>query len=216
MGLANLTDASEPTSSAVLLALGTAGLMLFVGFEARAANPLMPLSLFGNRVFSSVNAMTFFLYGSMSVVFFLLPFDLIERRGLTATQVGLTLAPFGIVIGALSSVAGDWSDRHGPRAPLIEIADVRKADIRINRPTEPSATRVDTIHIINWKSETHELSRADVPLWLMRFSTLSIASQLGIAPVNLRLTVDDVERYGPGILVDYGSPGAFRMLMWVE
>ena len=118
-GLANLTDASEPTPSVVLLVLGTAGLMLFVRFEARAANPLMPLSLFGNRVFSSVNAMTFFLYGSLSAVFFLLPFDLIERRGLTATQVGLTLAPFGIVIGALSSVAGDWSDRHGPRAPLV-------------------------------------------------------------------------------------------------
>src|SRR4029434_8003785 len=66
-----------------------------------------------------VNAMTFFLYGSLSAVFFLLPFDLIERRGLTATQVGLTLAPFGIIIGALSSVAGDWSDRHGPRAPLV-------------------------------------------------------------------------------------------------
>jgi len=106
--------------------------------------------------------------------------------------------------------------RFGSRAPLIEIADPRKADIRINRPGEPSAVRVDTIHVINWKSETRELSRADVPLWLMRFSSVNIASQLGLAPDKFRLTVSDVERYGPGILVDYGSPGEFRILVWVE
>ena len=119
VGLAQLADTSELTSSTVLLALGTTMFLLFVVLERHAVNPLMPLSLFGNRVFSSVNAMTFFLYGALSAVFFLLPFDLIERRGLTATQVGLTLAPFGVIIGALSSLAGDWSDRHGPRAPLM-------------------------------------------------------------------------------------------------
>ncbi len=118
-GLTQLADASGMAQPAALLALGTAGLVLFVGIEARATNPLMPLSLFGNRVFAGVNAMTFLLYGALSAVLFLLPFELIERRGLTATQVGLTLAPFGVIIGALSSVAGDWSDRHGPRAPLV-------------------------------------------------------------------------------------------------
>src|SRR5262245_22609777 len=106
--------------------------------------------------------------------------------------------------------------RVGPRAPLIEIVDPQGGDIRINRPVEASASRVETIHVVNWKSDTAELSRADVPLWLMRFSTVNIASQLGIAPEKFRLTVSDVERYGPGIVVDYGSPGAFRLLVWVD
>jgi hypothetical protein len=106
--------------------------------------------------------------------------------------------------------------RFRSRPPLIEIIDPQRADIRINRPVEASAPRVDTIHVINWKSDTGELIRTDVPLWLMRFSTLNIASQLGIAPEKFRLTVGDVERYGPGIVVDYGSQGAFRMLVWVD
>jgi hypothetical protein len=106
--------------------------------------------------------------------------------------------------------------RFGPRPPLVEVADPRRGDIRINRPTDASSARVNTIHVINWKSDTGELIRTDVPVWLMRFSTVNIASQLGIAPVKFRLTVDDVERYGPGILVDYGSPGAFRLLVWVD
>ena len=106
--------------------------------------------------------------------------------------------------------------RFGSRPPLVEIVDPRTADIRINRPADASPHRVDTIHVVNWKSDTGELVRADVPLWLMRFSTLNIASQFGIAPEKFRLSVSDVERYGPGILVDYGSQGAFRVLVWVD
>jgi len=106
--------------------------------------------------------------------------------------------------------------RFGSRPPLVEIIDPQRADIRINRPVEATAPRVDTIHVINWKSDTGELIRTDVPLWLMRFSTMNIASQLGIAPARFRLTVSDVERYGPGIVVDYGSQGAFRVLVWVD
>ena len=106
--------------------------------------------------------------------------------------------------------------RFGSRPPLIEIVDPQRADIRINRPAEASASPVDTLHVVNWKSDTGELIRTDVPLWLMRFSTLNIASHLGIAPEKFRLTLSDVQRYGPGIVVDYGSQGAFRVLVWVD
>jgi hypothetical protein len=106
--------------------------------------------------------------------------------------------------------------RFGSRPPLVEIINPQRAAIRINRSVEANPPRVDTIHVINWKSDTGELIRTDVPLWLMRFSTMNIASQLGIAPAKFRLTVSDVERYGPGIVVDYGSQGAFRMLVWVD
>lgn len=106
--------------------------------------------------------------------------------------------------------------RFGTRPPLVEIVDPQRADIRINRPVEASASRVDTVHVVAWKSDTGELSRTEFPLWLMRFSTLNIASQLGIAPEKFRLTVGDVERYGPGIVVDYASQGTSRVLVWVD
>jgi hypothetical protein len=106
--------------------------------------------------------------------------------------------------------------RFGSRPPLIEIADPRRADIRITRPTEASASKVETIHVMSWKSDTGELMRTEFPLWLMRFSTLNIASQLGVAPEKFRLSVSDVERYGPGIVVDYGSQGSSRVLVWVD
>ena len=106
--------------------------------------------------------------------------------------------------------------RFTPRAPLIEIADPRRGDVRINRATDASTTPVDTIHVLNWKRETQELSRVTMPLWLMRFSTINLASRLNLSPASLRLTVSDVERYGPGVIVDYGSPGTSRIFVWVD
>ena len=106
--------------------------------------------------------------------------------------------------------------RFGTRPPLIEIVDPRRADVRINRPTDASPTPVTTVHIINWNSETGELVRTEVPLWLMRFSSVNILSQLGVAPEKFRLTVSDIQRYGPGIIVDYGTRGTSRVLVWVD
>jgi|SRR5688572_30975280 hypothetical protein len=106
--------------------------------------------------------------------------------------------------------------RFGSRPPLVELADPRRADIRINRATEAPAARVTTLHIMNWERDTGELMQTDAPVWLLRFSTLNIASQLGLAPAKFRITVSDIERYGPGIVVDYGAAGSSRVLVWVD
>ncbi len=106
--------------------------------------------------------------------------------------------------------------RFGSRPPLIEVVNPQRADIRINRRADGGATPVDTVHVINWKSETGEVVRFEVPLWLMRFSSVNILSRLGVTPAKFRLTVDDIQRYGPGIVVDYGSQGASRVLVWVD
>ncbi len=111
-------DSSAFALPAAMLVVGLAALVLFLRTEAGLAEPLMPLSLFRNRIFSGANVMTLFLYGALSAALFLLPFELIERRALSATEVGLVLLPIGVIIGTLSRFAGDWADRVGPRRPL--------------------------------------------------------------------------------------------------
>ena len=106
--------------------------------------------------------------------------------------------------------------RYEPRAPLVEIVEPRTGDIRINREQGPAAAPVSTIHIISWESKENELVRTEIPLWLMRFSSLNLLSKLGIAPAKFRLTIEDVQRYGPGIVADYRSPGSSRALLWVD
>ncbi|MBX2805733.1 MAG: MFS transporter [Hyphomicrobiales bacterium] len=118
-----LTTASEIAEMSIYvvfwLAVGAIGLTAFLYVEHRAADPVMPLWLFRNPSFFGANLTTLLLYGSFSAVLFLLPFELIERRGYSASEVGLILLPIGLVIGIGSRIAGKWSDQAGPRDPLI-------------------------------------------------------------------------------------------------
>jgi predicted MFS family arabinose efflux permease len=105
------------------IAAGAAGVPLFLVIERRAKSPIMPLGLFRSRTFTAANLVTLFLYGSLAGVLFLLPFDLIERRGLSAAEVGLTLLPFGLVIGVFSRRAGAVADRIGAR-PFLTVGSL--------------------------------------------------------------------------------------------
>ena len=106
--------------------------------------------------------------------------------------------------------------RFAGRPPLIEIISPRPGDIRVNRQQSPDARPISTIHVIAWKAEDRQMTRAEIPVWLMRFSTVNVLSQLGVAPAEMSLTLDDVRRYGPGIIVDFATPGKDRVLVWVD
>jgi EmrB/QacA subfamily drug resistance transporter len=99
-----------------------AGVVLLSGFLAEASRsraPLVPLELFRSRVFSGVNLLTLFLYGALGGAFFLIPFELIQVHGYSATQTGAAFFPFTIILGVLSRWSGGLLDRFGARLPLI-------------------------------------------------------------------------------------------------
>ena len=106
--------------------------------------------------------------------------------------------------------------RFGARPPLVEVNDPARMDVRINRLASGDGSKVATLHVVNWKAEDGEIVRTELPLWLMRFSSINIFSTLGLTPSRIRLTVDDIERYGKGIVIDYHRPGTMRLLIWVD
>jgi len=106
--------------------------------------------------------------------------------------------------------------RFAGRQPLVEVVDLQSADLRINRVAHPDGRRAETVHVLTWSASEEELLKTNVPLWLMRFSSINILSHLGIAPQKFRLTAEDLARYGPGIVVDYLKPGSTHVLIWLE
>jgi EmrB/QacA subfamily drug resistance transporter len=100
------------------LAVGVLGLILFVPVEARAANPMLPLTLFRSRTFSGANLLTFLLYGALGGALYYLPFNLLEVQGYTATAAGASLLPFTALMFGLSRWSGGLVDRIGARLPL--------------------------------------------------------------------------------------------------
>lgn len=89
----------------------------FVVVERRSRHPLMPLSLFGSRVFSAANAMTLLVYGALGAITVFVVLEL-QAAGWSALAAGLSTLPLTVVMLLLSSRAAALSDRIGPRLPM--------------------------------------------------------------------------------------------------
>jgi MFS family permease len=74
------------------------------------------LALFGRRAFAAPVVSTLLCYTSISATF-LLPFALIQGRGLSPAQTGPILTCQAIVMALVASISGTLSDRVGTRAP---------------------------------------------------------------------------------------------------
>jgi EmrB/QacA subfamily drug resistance transporter len=138
-GLIALPDRSAwDVSVLVSLAVGLLFLLVFVWHEGRTRSPMMPLGLFRSRTFSGINVLTFLLYSALGGAFFLLPFDLIQVHGYSATLAGAVFLPFTVIMGVLSRWSGGLLDRVGARVPLIAgptIAAVGFALLALSGPS---------------------------------------------------------------------------------
>jgi EmrB/QacA subfamily drug resistance transporter len=119
-GAAAITGSSLSTTMIVTVAtLGTTGLVLYAFWERRSEHPMTPPRLVQNRAFFGLNLATLLVYGGLSIMFFLLPFELVDRRGLTSIGAGMAFLPFTLGVGFLSQVFGGLADKVGPRPMLI-------------------------------------------------------------------------------------------------
>lgn len=97
---------------AVLVVVGIVGLVMFVWWEKRAADPLLQMDLFRrNRVFAFANGAAFVNYAATFAMVFLLSLYLQYNKGLNAQTAGYVLVAGTFVQSALSPVAGRLADR---------------------------------------------------------------------------------------------------------
>ncbi len=99
----------------LLFAVSIVLLVLFVVIEIHTPSPMLDLHLFSVRQFSAATVSAVCNYISLNVATFLLPFYLIEGRGLNTATTGLILSAQPIIMAISAPLSGALSDRVGPR-----------------------------------------------------------------------------------------------------
>jgi len=97
------------------LLFGLIALGLFIVFEWRASQPMLPLSLFRVRNFSVGNLATLAIYAGLAVSSFIITITLQQVGGYSALAAGFAMLPVTILMFFLSSRFGALAGRYGPR-----------------------------------------------------------------------------------------------------
>jgi EmrB/QacA subfamily drug resistance transporter len=95
--------------------------LIFLIWEGKAKEPILPLSLFKNHTFSLTSALGFIIGAGMFGAIVMLPLYLQVVKGDTATEAGLKLIPFMLGIVSTSIYSGKAITKHGhyKRFPII-------------------------------------------------------------------------------------------------
>ena len=108
----------DPVGAGVAGVLAVGAGTLFVRTERRTAAPMLPLGLFGSRLFTVVNIVTVLIYGALGGLLFFLVLQLQITAGFSPLLAGLGTLPLTLLMLLFSPTAAKLGERVGARVPL--------------------------------------------------------------------------------------------------
>jgi type II secretory pathway pseudopilin PulG len=112
--------------------------------------------------------------------------------------------------------------RFAGQQPLIEI---QKGDRPVLHRevlrSSASASKLDMLRVIAYDDRAGKLVNVSIPFWLLRMmpsKNFSFLNDNGIDfdSERVHLTVDDLERRGPGLILDQADRRGSQVLVWSE
>jgi hypothetical protein len=112
-----------------------------------------------------------------------------------------------------------WQEIRGRFAnarPVLEMRAGETAVLSRDVPASPAERPLQSLHIAAWDRDDRGLFRMTVPFWLLRFKSGAITIGEAAYAHRLDITPEQLERFGPALLVDHEAPGGDRVLVWTE
>ena len=106
------------------------------------------------------------------------------------------------------------------------VLDLKPGALTLSRrpPDTKPRGELKTLHVLRWDIHEDRLSRIEVPFWLLRLSDDPIdviyeeqPNESGFrvrSPGSVR--VEEIERFGPALLVDGDMPDGGHLLVWSD
>ncbi len=136
----------------------------------------------------------------------------------TYRQMGVTVSDNANPQQEFSAELARFKDQ----APYIELKFVDgREQATVHRELEkPTRTRLSKLHLVIYDEREHKVVRLALPFWLLRLSNSPINLQQdrsGFDPgVRLSVTAEDLERRGPGLVLDTVGRHGERVLVWQD
>lgn len=106
--------------------------------------------------------------------------------------------------------------RFPAREPLLRVGADGEAHLT---GTPGNGGSIERLCFLAWDAGEGRLARFSLPFWLVRmqWSSLDLGSYTSdFQNRHVDLTAEDIERYGPGIILDHVGPSGDRVLFWAQ
>ena len=94
--------------------------------------------------------------------------------------------------------------------PAFSFDGRRRPEVLREPPSAAPSVKPSTVHILVFEQSAGRIARINLPLSLLRLSNEPIEFE------NVELKIEDVERYGPTVLLDGDRPDGDPLLIWTD
>jgi hypothetical protein len=114
-------------------------------------------------------------------------------------------------------------DRFAGQIALIELR--KDDDPIVHRSAEDAhAAPIQLVRVMVYSPDSRKLVNVSLPMWVLRmapgkrFSYMSdnMDANLDFGSRRVHLTLEDIERHGPGLILDESDRHGARVLVWAE
>ena len=103
--------------------------------------------------------------------------------------------------------------------PLIQLRDGKPQYVAERAGEAASGRPLSTLHIIAFDRDEEKVVNFSLPFWILRMKSGPIrisAYQQGWDDRGVSFRIEDIEKHGPGIIVDHTERNEGRVLIWAE
>ena len=108
--------------------------------------------------------------------------------------------------------------KHQGRAPLLELTDGVARYSSGKPPETRSSVKLETLNVLVWDPNDEKLARFTLPFWLVRLKSdpIQFSAYASGMDEGVNIRPEEIEKFGPGIILDTTTSSGDRVLLWTQ